>query len=84
MFLIYQHQTLKDICAVLRALCLDDDVRVEFGHAHEHARVIASDTLSSITSLLASMFENEFMFINTNYLNISAIRILLIFFWLFR
>lgn len=33
---------------------LDDDVRVEFGRAHEHAKVIANDTLSSITLLLPS------------------------------
>lgn len=43
---------LRDVLGVLRALVLDDDVRVEFGKAHEHARVIASDTLCTITSLL--------------------------------
>jgi len=37
---------------ILRALVLDDDVRVEFGNAHEHARVIASDTLCALTRLL--------------------------------
>lgn len=45
---------LRDVLGVLRALILDDDVRVEFGRAHEHARTIASDTLCSITSLLTS------------------------------
>lgn len=45
---------LRDVLGVLRALILDDDVRVEFGKAHEHARVIASDTLCAITSLLTS------------------------------
>lgn len=43
---------LRDVLAVLRALVLDDDVRVEFGKAHEHARVIASDTLCHISKLL--------------------------------
>lgn len=45
---------LRDVLAVLRALVLDDDVRVEFGKAHEHARIIASDTLCHITELFAS------------------------------
>lgn len=45
---------LRDVLGVLRALILDDDVRVEFGRAHEHARTIASDTLCAITSLLTS------------------------------
>lgn len=45
---------IRDVLAVLRALVLDDDVRVEFGRSHEHARAIASDTLCHITSLLTS------------------------------
>lgn len=45
---------LRDVLGVLRALVLDDDVRVEFGRAHEHAKAIASDTLLAITSLLTS------------------------------
>lgn len=45
---------LRDVLGVLRALVLDDDVRVEFGKAHEHAKAIASDTLLTITSLLTS------------------------------
>lgn len=47
---------LRDVLGVLRALILDDDVRVEYGRAHEHARTIASDTLCSIVSLLTSKF----------------------------
>lgn len=46
---------LRDVLGVLRALVLDDDVRVEFGRAHEHAKAIASDTLLAITSLLKSI-----------------------------
>lgn len=45
---------LRDILSVVRALVLDDDVRVEFGRSHEHARIIASDTLCAITGLLSS------------------------------
>lgn len=48
--------TLRAVCAVLRCLVLDDDVRVEYGRAHEHARVIASDTLCPIIELLHSKF----------------------------
>lgn len=48
---------LRDVLGVLRALVLDDDVRVEFGRAHEHAKAIASDTLLTITSLLTSKTE---------------------------
>ncbi|XP_059478671.1 armadillo repeat-containing protein 6 homolog [Neocloeon triangulifer] len=44
----------RHICAVLRSLILDDDIRVPFGKAHEHARIIASDfnALKSISQLL--------------------------------
>lgn len=47
---------LKDVLHVLRALVLDDDIRVEFGHAHEHARLIANELLAEITGLLKSKF----------------------------
>ncbi|GLV43421.1 uncharacterized protein CBL_03963 [Carabus blaptoides fortunei] len=50
---------LRAVCAVLRALVLDDDVRVEFGKAHEHARIIAVDTLGLITDLLIKHKDNE-------------------------
>lgn len=46
--------TLASVCGVLRTLVLDDDVRVEFGKAHEHARIIAGDTLHSMLELLDS------------------------------
>lgn len=32
---------LCDACQLIRSLLLDDDMRVEFGHAHEHAKYIA-------------------------------------------
>ncbi|XP_065334736.1 armadillo repeat-containing protein 6 homolog [Cloeon dipterum] len=44
----------RHTCSVLRSLILDDDIRVPFGKAHEHARLIASDCggLQSISHLL--------------------------------
>lgn len=47
---------LRAALAVMRALCLDDDIRVEYGMSHDHARTIASDTLCAITELLESKF----------------------------
>ena len=44
----------RDVCGVLRALVLDDDVRHEFGKAHEHASVIARGALDVLTGLLPS------------------------------
>lgn len=44
----------KEVCVVLRALTLDDDVRHEYGKAHEHAATIARQTLHTLTELLSS------------------------------
>ncbi|TRY92181.1 hypothetical protein DNTS_014321, partial [Danionella cerebrum] len=33
-------ELVKEVCAALRVLTFDDDVRVAFGHAHEHAKMI--------------------------------------------
>ncbi|KAK4884681.1 hypothetical protein RN001_000952 [Aquatica leii] len=63
---------LRDVLGVLRALVLDDDVRVEFGRSHEHARAIASDTLCSITALLSN-FKNDELLINDLLLTISSL-----------
>ncbi|GBP91004.1 Armadillo repeat-containing protein 6 homolog [Eumeta japonica] len=43
---------LIDVLQVLRRLTLDDDLRVEFGKAHEHARDIAVHTLDELTYLM--------------------------------
>lgn len=43
---------MKETCAVFRHMILDDDVRVEFSKAHDHARAIASDVLAELTELL--------------------------------
>ncbi|XP_046434464.1 armadillo repeat-containing protein 6 homolog [Neodiprion fabricii] len=49
---------LQDICAVFRALVLDDDIRHEYGRAHEHATAIARDSLAPLTALL-QRFQND-------------------------
>ncbi|XP_018573410.1 armadillo repeat-containing protein 6 homolog [Anoplophora glabripennis] len=50
---------LKETMGVCRALVLDDDIRVEFGKAHEHARVIASECLCLLTNLLNRFRHDE-------------------------
>ncbi|XP_066513510.1 armadillo repeat-containing protein 6-like [Hoplias malabaricus] len=37
---IERHEVVKEACAALRVMTFDDDVRVPFGHAHEHAKMI--------------------------------------------
>lgn len=48
-------EVVKNVCALFRYLILDDDIRVEFGKAHEHARTLAVETLTDVTKLLFSM-----------------------------
>ena len=45
---------IRDACALLRALTLDDDIRHEYGKAHEHATIIAKGSLDILTGLLHS------------------------------
>ncbi|XP_062704902.1 armadillo repeat-containing protein 6 homolog [Aedes albopictus] len=47
-----ESEVVKNVCALFRYLILDDDIRVEFGKAHEHARTLAVETLTDITKLL--------------------------------
>ncbi|XP_032570266.1 armadillo repeat-containing protein 6 homolog [Drosophila sechellia] len=42
----------RELTAVFRFLVLDDDIRVEFGCAHEHARQIAGEVLIPLVELL--------------------------------
>lgn len=44
----------RRLCIVFRFLILDDDVRVEFGKAHDHAKQIAGDVLVELTELMGS------------------------------
>lgn len=45
-------RVIRELTAVLRFLVLDDDIRVEFGCAHEHARQIANEVLLQLVELL--------------------------------
>ena len=47
-------EVIRNTCALFRYLILDDDIRVEFGKAHEHARQLAAEALTEITQLLTS------------------------------
>uniref|UniRef100_A0A336LQR2 CSON009516 protein n=1 Tax=Culicoides sonorensis TaxID=179676 RepID=A0A336LQR2_CULSO len=64
----------KDVCAVFRYLILDDDVRVEFGKAHDHARLIATETLTDLTELLSKM-KNEEAIVSDLLLTIGALTV---------
>lgn len=49
-----ENDIVRETCTMLRYLILDDDIRVEFGKAHEHARTISSEILEDLTKLLTS------------------------------
>lgn len=57
----------------MRHLILDDDVRVEFSKAHDHARAIAVEVLAELTELLPGLFD---VVIHIE-LNLSICRLLL-------
>lgn len=57
--MLYRDEILQDVLGVMRALVLDDDVRVEYGRAHEHARAIAGETLNIIVHLMEVNFETN-------------------------
>lgn len=49
---------IRNICICFRCFILDDDIRVEFGKAHEHARQIAQEALVDLTKLLTKFKDN--------------------------
>ncbi|XP_019873981.1 armadillo repeat-containing protein 6 homolog [Aethina tumida] len=49
----------REVMSVMRALVLDDDVRVEFGRAHDNARIIASETLCMLTVMMTKYHTDE-------------------------
>ncbi len=51
------HQVVKDASATLRGLTVDDDIRVPFGNAHEHAKMIVEK--GALKVLLETMPGNE-------------------------
>ena len=57
--MLYRDEILQDVLGVMRALVLDDDVRVEYGRAHEHARAIAGETLNIIVHLMEVNFQSN-------------------------
>ena len=46
-----------EVCMVIRALVLDDDIRVEFGKAHDHAKLLADLYLTDLIQLLSGFIE---------------------------
>lgn len=51
-------EVVKNICTCIRFLILDDDIRVEFGKAHDHARMIAQECLVELTQLMTTFKDN--------------------------
>lgn len=51
-------EIIKNVCTTLRFLILDDDIRVEFGKAHDHARLIAQECLVELTHLMTKFKDN--------------------------
>lgn len=54
-----ENVVIKETCMILRHLILDDDVRLEFGKAHEHARTISNEMLEDITKLLTKFKQDK-------------------------
>lgn len=50
---------IKNVCTCFRFLILDDDIRVEFGKAHDHARMIAQECLVELTQLMTKFKSNQ-------------------------
>lgn len=48
---------IKEACSVIRALILDDDIRHEYGNAHEHAVFMAQNSLDILVKLLNSNYK---------------------------
>lgn len=56
---LLQSDAIKEVCAVIRSLCLDDDIRIQVSKAHEHARFLAVDLLCELTSLTESEYHSH-------------------------
>uniref|UniRef100_A0A182NI88 LRRK2 ARM repeat domain-containing protein n=1 Tax=Anopheles dirus TaxID=7168 RepID=A0A182NI88_9DIPT len=67
-------EVIRNTCALLRYLVLDDDIRVEFGKAHEHARQLAAETLTEITQLLTT-FKSDADTISDLMLTIASLTV---------
>lgn len=51
-------EIIRNVCTTFRCLILDDDIRVEFGKAHDHARMIAQECLTELTQLMTTFKDN--------------------------
>uniref|UniRef100_A0A8D8HL46 Armadillo repeat-containing protein 6 homolog n=1 Tax=Culex pipiens TaxID=7175 RepID=A0A8D8HL46_CULPI len=67
-------EVVKQACALFRFLILDDDIRVEFGKAHEHARTMANEMLPDITKLLFKFNSNQDL-ISDLFLTIASLTV---------
>lgn len=67
-------EVVKQVCATFRFLILDDDIRVEFGKAHEHARTLANEMLPDITKLLFKFKTNQDL-ISDLFLTIASLTV---------
>lgn len=67
-------EVVKHACALFRFLILDDDIRVEFGKAHEHARTLANEMLPDITKLLFKFKSNQDL-ISDLFLTIASLTV---------
>ncbi|XP_053665050.1 armadillo repeat-containing protein 6 homolog [Anopheles marshallii] len=65
---------IRNTCTLFRYLILDDDIRVEFGKAHEHARQLAGETLTEITQLLTK-FKSDPDLISDLMLTIASLTV---------
>ncbi|XP_055315485.1 armadillo repeat-containing protein 6 homolog [Sitodiplosis mosellana] len=52
-------EVLKETCSLLRNLILDDDIRIEFSKAHDHARAIAAEFLVELSHLLPIQMKDK-------------------------
>lgn len=55
-------EVIKETCTVFRHFILDDDIRVEFSKAHDHARTIADENLTELTGMLPTYSDNMEVF----------------------
>lgn len=59
-------EIIRNICTCFRFLILDDDIRCEFGKAHDHARMIAQECLVELTQLMSTFKDNPDLLAEVN------------------
>lgn len=65
---------IKSVSTCFRFLILDDDIRVEFGKAHDHARLIGQECLAELTMLL-TVFKDDCDLLADLMLTIAALAV---------